>query len=341
MNRVLCIILLTVFNSAYSEPLVLFNWSDYIEPEVIAEFTQQTGIEIKEIFYDSDESRDEALARSSGKGYDLIVMNGLTIDSYRKQGWLAPINTKTLSNLKHIDKRWKEAFPSSKEYAMPYFWGTTGIAYRKDLIKSPINSWQQLFDPADDLKGKITMLNSPREIISVSLKALGYSGNSSNKAEFSAALKLMHKQSEFVNSYIGVDLDENSALLSGKTVAAMMYSGDALMLQELNENIEYVLPKEGSNIWVDYFTVSAFSLQKEKAWQFINFINQPKVAAKIASFVYCASPNKGARKLLDEEYLTNPTIFPTQVKLKNSEFFKQLPARSLKKLTKNFQQMVK
>jgi len=120
-----------------------------------------------------------------------------------------------------------------------------------------------------------------------------------------------------------------------------MYSGDALTLQELNENIQYVLPQEGGNIWVDYLIVPANSTQKENAWKFINYLNQPEVAAGLAEYLYYASPNREARKLLDQDFLSDPIIFPSQELLKNSEFFSPLPARNLKKLTKSFQQLVK
>ena len=327
--------------SANTEPLVLLNWADYMDPEVLIEFKKQTGIEVKEVFFDSDESRDDLMASSSGKGYDLIISNGLAIDKYQKQNWLQPIPSPAPSNFKNIDKRWLEAFPSSNEYAVPFFWGTLGIAYRSDLVKTPITQWQDIFQPNEELKGKITLMNSAREVVAASLKSLGYSSNSSDKKEFSAAIKAMQQQAPYVNSYNYVDIDETSSLLTGETLAAMMYSGDALTLQELNENIQYVLPQEGGNIWVDYFIVPSSSTQKENAWRFINFLNQPVIAARLAEYLYYASPNREARKLLDQDFLSNPIIFPNQELLKNSEFFRPLPARNLKKLTKSFQQLVK
>ena len=340
MKNLFLATLLIPFSYSFSEPLIILNWADYFDPEVLIEFTEKTGIEVKEIYYASDQARDEVMTDSAGQGYDLIIMDGLSIDNYSRQGWLEPIAVTKLPHLNHIDVRWKNSFKASKEYAIPYFWGTIGIAYRKDLVSIPITHWQQIFNPIAELQGKITMTSSAREVVSASLKSLGYSSNSTNKNEFSEALNVMKKQSPYVNNYIGVDLDETSALLSGESIAAMMYSGDALMLQELNNNIEYVLPEEGSNIWVDFITVSAHSQQKENAWLFINFINQPKIAAQLANYVYCASPNKEARKLLDQEFLTNPTIFPNDKILSQSEFFQPLPARTLKKLTKSFQQLV-
>jgi len=322
------------------QPLVLLNWADYMDPEILAKFSQQTGIEVKEVYFDSDEGRDELMATSSGKGYDLIIVNGVAIEQYTKQNWLQAIPSPAPNNFSHIDLNWSEAFPSSKKYAVPFFWGTLGIAYRSDLVTSPITQWHDIFQPKEELKGKITLMNSAREVIAASLKSLGYSTNTTDKKEFQQAIKLMQQQAPHVNSYNYIDLDETSSLLTGETFAAMMYSGDALTLQEVNENIEYVLPEEGGNIWIDYFAVSASSNQKDNAWKFINFLNQPKIAAHLAEYLYYASPNKAARKLLDEEFLSDKVIFPDQSSLKNSEFFKPLPPRQLKKLNKSFQQLV-
>lgn len=332
--------LIPLHAQAEVQPLVLLNWADYMDPEILAKFTKETGIEVKEVYFDSDESRNEIMASSSGKGYDLIIVNGLAIEQYSKQNWLQAIPSPAPTNFSHIDLSWSEAFPASKKYAVPFFWGTLGIAYRSDLVAEPITQWQDIFQPKEELKGRITLMNSAREVVAASLKSLGFSTNTTDKNEFQQAIKVMQQQSPYVNSYNYVDLDESSSLLTGETLAAMMYSGDALTLQEFNEHIEYVLPLEGGNVWVDYFAVSANSEQKENAWKFINFLNQPKIAAHLAEYLYYASPNKAARKLLDEEFLSDKIIFPDQSSLKNSEFFKPLPPRQLKKLTKSFQQLV-
>ena len=336
------IVFLFAFNVCISQaqPLVFLNWADYMDPQLIADFKARTGIEVKEIYFDSDEKRDELMAVNDGKGYVLILISGLSLGTYVKQGWLSPIPQPLNAKLSQIESRWWQAFSESKQYAVPYFWGTLGIAYRTDLVSEAITSWQQLFKPSPDIKGKISMIDSAREVSAMALKSLGYSMNSHNKDEFNQALALMKKQAPSVATYNLVNLDKTSSLLSGKVVAAMMYSGDALMLQEHSDKIRYVLPKEGGNIWIDYLSVSAHSKRAKEAWQFIYFLNEAKQAASLANFVYCASPNKSAWAHLSDEFLQNPTIFPSQKSLKNSEFFSPLPARQLKKLHHNFQKIV-
>jgi len=322
------------------EPVVFLNWADYMDPELLQEFQRQTGIEVKEVYYASDEARDELLASNQGEGYDLLLVSGFMLKSYVDQGWLSPLPKPLPAGIKTIDTRWLDVFPVAQSYAVPYFWGTLGIAYRSDLVATPMTSWQHFFEPDESLSGKLTLMDSSREVVGMALKSLGYSANSTSAQALNEALVLMHNQAPSVGSYSYVDLDETSSLLSGETLAAMMYSGDALMLQEYNDNIEYVLPSEGGNVWVDYLTVSSKSTNKDAAWQFIEFLNQPKIAARLAEYVYCAPPNLAAHEYLSEEFLEDGTIFPSSKALASSEFFSPMPARLLRKLNKSFQQLV-
>ncbi|MDH3469646.1 MAG: spermidine/putrescine ABC transporter substrate-binding protein, partial [Gammaproteobacteria bacterium] len=211
---------------------------------------------------------------------------------------------------------------------VPFFWGTTGIGYRKDLIPEGFKSWKDFFNPPESLRGKIVMMNYSRDIMGAALKALGYSLNSNNQKEIEEAEQLLKQQEPYVHSYGYITLDEESELVTGEVWASMMYSGDALQVQEYNENIVYVLPEEGSNIWMDYLTVAAASNKKELAMQFINFLNEPEIAARMAEFVYYATPNKAAEQYLPEEYFEDPVIYPSEEELSRSEFHKPLAPRA-------------
>ena len=325
---------------ANNVPLVFFNWADYMSPEILAEFEQISGIQVKEIYYDSDEGRDEVLALKNGKGFDLILTSGLSLKTYVKQAWLAPFPDVLPQSLLHIDDIWRQSYPESKQYAVPYFWGTLGVAYRQDLVSSPINSWNDFFELGQNEKGSINFINSSREVFGAALKAKGHSLNSEVNGELDAAFNLLERVAPNVASFNYVDLDETSSLVSGDIKAAMMYSGDALVLQEHNEDIAYILPSEGSNIWVDFITISSSSKQKEAALAFIAFLNRPNVAARLAEYVYYASPNKAARALLDQDFLQNNLVYPDAGSLENSEFFHELPARTLRRYNQKFQQLI-
>jgi len=198
-SALLCVLLAQQVK-ADTQPLVFLNWSDYMDPELLVEFKRQTGIEVKQSYYDSDDNRDQIMATSDGAGYDLILISGLALDSYLKQGWLAQLPNPLNHDVSQIEERWWQAFPGAKAHAVPFFWGTLGIAYRTDLVNEPITHWKQFFNPGSDLKGKITLIESAREVLAMALKSLGYSLNTSNKQQFNEGLALMRQQAPFVGS---------------------------------------------------------------------------------------------------------------------------------------------
>ena len=323
---------------ARAEPreLVLLNWSEYLDPDLIAKFEKQYNAKLREVYFESDDLRDHMMLETDGAGYDLAMVNGISVDVYRKRGWLSSVSETKIPNLKHIDQRWLEAFAGVEGYAVPYFWGTMGIAYRKDLLQTPITSWMDIMQPAEYLHGKIGMVESSRDALGMALKALGYSANSTDTTQIKAAETLLLAQKPYVKTYTYIALSEESALVSGDIVAAMVYSGDALMVQEHHEEIDYVVPSEGSNIWVDYLVVLEHAKNKELAWAFLNFLNEPENAAQLAEFVYYATPNKGAEKLLPAEFLEDEIIYPSKTVLSRSEFYKPLPPRAMKKRNNAF-----
>lgn len=311
--------------------LVILNWSEYMDPGLIREFEAAFQVDVKEVYFESDEMRDDILVETDTEGYDIVVVNGATLRLYKLRGWLAPIDAAKIPSLRHIDQRWMKLFPESEGYAVPFAWGTTGIAYRSDLLKEPITRWRQFFEPVEELKGKITLIKYSRDVIGMALKALGYSANSTDPAELDEVEELLLRQKPFVESYFYPSLTKDSAMVSGVISAAMMFSGDALALREFNPDLTYVLPEEGGNIWVDYFTIIGKSANKDLAFEFIEFLNQPANAARLAQQVYFATPNRAAVALLPEEFLQDPIIYPSQEALAKSEIYTVLPPRAMKR----------
>jgi spermidine/putrescine transport system substrate-binding protein len=308
--------------------LVLLNWSEYMDPELIAEFEQRFHVNVREAYFESDDLRDAMMLETDGQGYDLALVNGVSVDIYRQHGWLAEIDSTRLPNLQHINQQWRTAFPSTGEYAVPYFWGTLGIAYRNDLVKRPPESWLDLFRPEEYLRGKIAMIESSRDALGMSLKALGYSANSEEPDQIRAAAHLLGEQKPFVRSYVYLALTEESALVSGEVAMAMMFSGDALMVSEFHEDIQYLVPREGGNLWCDYLVVLESSKNKDLAWAFINFLNEPENAARLAQYVYYATPNRAAEVLLPKEFRADPIIYPDSGTLEKSEAYRIHPPRA-------------
>ncbi len=318
--------------AAAGQELVFLTWADYLDPEVVAEFEREHGVKIRFAYFESDDGRDEMLGNSDGKGYDLAVVNGLMLQVYARRNWLAPVSSLEVPNLRHIEPRWRSAFPVSERYAVPYFWGTLGIGYRRDLVPQGFASWRDFFEPAPELQGKITMLKSSRDVVGMALKSLGHSANTDDRDAIRQAGELLERQRPFVKSYEYVSLGEESALVSGEVVASLMYSGDALMVQEHHPEIAYVVPEEGGNLWVDYITVLQSSPRQDLAAKFIDFLNRPEIAARNAEFVYYATPNLRAREHLTAEYFDDPVIHPKKEVLERSEVYQELSPRAQKTL---------
>lgn len=326
--------------TAQAQELILLNWADYMDPEILLEFEKRTGIKVKQSHFDSDTTRDELLLETEGKGFDIVLMNDASMRVLAKRGWLEPLDQASIPNLEHIDPRWLSQFEESKAYGAPYFWGTVGIVYRKDLVPFTVTSWMDLLQPIPALHSKISMIGDSSDLIGMALKALGYSLNSTSETELQEAGALLQAQAPAVKTYRYLSLNNDSALLTGQIVMSMMYNGDTLMLQEHNENIAFILPDEGGNIWIDYLSVLSASSYKDEAKQFINFINEPQIAAQLALYVYYASPNRAAEKLLPAEFLDNPIIYPNKAALEKSEAYQRLPARAQKNRAAIFSRIV-
>lgn len=306
--------------------LVILNWSDYLDPALIKKFEQHYDAQVIQSYYSSDDDRTQKLMENNASGYDLILVAGFDLRLYAKRRWIAPLDYTRLPNVQHTAPALKGVFEAADVYGAPYTWGTVGIAYRSDLVQTPITSWLQLFRPAAELQGKVAMIEDARELIGMSLKALNYSANSSDPDQLRAAETLLLEQKPYVRTYDYIALDETSPLLNGDIVAALLYSGDALMLKEFNENLRYVVPQEGSAIWIDYFALAQHAQNADLAYAFLDFINEPTHAAQQAQFIHYATPNLAAEALLPPEFLRDPIIYPDQASLKSSEFYTPQPA---------------
>jgi spermidine/putrescine transport system substrate-binding protein len=307
--------------------LTFLNWAEYMDPELIAKFEKEYKVNVRTITYDSDDNRTGMLIATEGKIFDVALIDGDSIEAYRRRGWLEPITADNIPNVSLIDPKWCNAYPGAKTFTVPFFWGTTGIAYRNDLVPEPITSWMQIFKPRAELQGKIFMLPQSRELIDLALKTLGHSVNTTDKGAYEEARQLLLQQKPFVQKYDIPTLSEKSALITGTVVAAASYSGDALALKDIDAKISYVAPQEGGILWVDYLVILAGSENKKTAEAFINFLNIPENAAQLAQFVKYASPNRAAEKLLPPEFLNDTTIYPPSEILQKYELEQILPPR--------------
>ncbi len=311
-------------------PLKILTWSEYMSPELVAEFETRFDAHVEFTYFESDSERDEKLAIRGGNGYDLILVNSLQMEQYVKRRWLAPVSEADVPNQRLIDSRWKTAHPGADGFGVPYFWGTMGIGYRSDLYPDGFASWRDLLEPAPALRGKLLMPDFTREAMGIAMKTLGHSVNTVDRQLIHEGAELLMAQKPAVRYYRYPSLSDDSVFVSGDIIAGMMYAGDVLTLQEFAPGMRFVIPEEGGLLWLDFLAVAHSSANKPLAYALLNFLNEPDIAARQARFVHYPSPNTAAAKLLPAEFLANPDIYPPKDVLDRSELIRSLPPRSQK-----------
>lgn len=316
------------FSQQQEKELVLYNWEEYMPESLLEAFYQRTGYTVRQVYYDSDELKDELIYTTGGKGMDLIIGSGYGFNQYMQTGGLlAKIPSEQFPNIKHIASTWLDKNPTISEFAPPMLWGTVGIIYRKDLLDQSVTSWNDILKPAPALHNKVVMVDDVRDAMGSALLALGYSLNSTKPKQILAAGKLLKSQKPHVKSYLYVGVAHDSEILTGSVHMTLGYNGDAMVLKELNQNIEYVVPKEGTALWSDHIAVLEVSENKDMAFEFINFLNEPKRAAQLSEELGTASTNKSAEQFMSQAHLSNPLIYPPKSLMEKSEFYEILTPR--------------
>ncbi|MBU1405531.1 MAG: spermidine/putrescine ABC transporter substrate-binding protein [Proteobacteria bacterium] len=318
------------------QDLVFLNWPDYMDQGLIRKFEKLHGVKVRQVYYETEEEQERLLSLTNGKGYDVVLVSRINGLSYLNRKWLAPVDAAGVPNIRHIDPAWGRLSPEFMKHAVPFSWGTLGIVYRKDLVKGEVRGWKDLLAPQEELRGKILMIKDRRDAMVPALKMLGYSVNSTSMAELDAAERTMLAQKPFVKKYGYPALDKKSQLVKGDIWMAMVYSGDAVTLQELNKNIAFAFPEEGTSLWLDNLVVMNSSSKKNLAMAFINFLNEPENAAQLAEHIFLATPNLAAKKLLSPEHLRNTIIWPDEKAMLGSELYGPLPARVEKRYNSIF-----
>ena len=310
-------------NMMNSEKVVVYNWGEYLDPEVLTLFEQETGIDV---VYEEFETNEIPYPKiSSGAiAYDVICPSDYMIQRMIENNLLAEINFDNIPNVKNIGKDYMEQsrqFDPENKYSVPYCWGTVGILYNKTMVDEPITSWSVLWD--EKYKDNILMQDSVRDAFGVTLKYLGYSLNSTDLDELTEARDLLIKQKPLVQAYV---IDQvRDKMIGNEAAIGVIYSGEAIYTQMENPDLEYVIPEEGSNIWIDSWVIPKNAENKENAEKFINFLCRPEIALMNFEYITYSTPNSEARKLIEDEAIRNSEIaFPDLSKYDNLETFQYL-----------------
>ena len=311
--------------AAKDQTLKIYNWSDYIDPQILADFTKETGIKVQYDTFDSNEILETKVLQGN-TGYDIVAPSNHNIPRYIIAGAIAPLDKSKLPNNKNL---WPdimshmEPFDPGQKYTVPYMWGTIGIGYNvKEVAKRlpgvTIDSWAVVFDPANLAKLKdcgVYYLDASEDMYAVALNYLGKDPNSKNLADYQAATDMMVKARPFVRKFHSSEYVE--ALANGDICLAIGYSGDILQAKTRAEEakngveINYVIPKEGSQVWFDVFAIPADAPNKAAAYKFLDYMLRPEVIAKASNFTQYANANSAATPLVEESIRNNPNVYPT------------------------------
>ena len=299
--------------------LNVYNVGDYINEDVIDMFeAEYPNIHINYETYYSNEEMYVKLAKGNSS-YDVVFPSDYMVERMIGEGMLHKINFDNIPNIENIGKEYMYLdYDPKREYSVPYMWGTMGILYNTQMVNEPVTSWKILWD--EKYKDNIFMLNSERDTIGITLKMLGYSMNSTDDYELNKAKEALIAQKDIVLAYSGDEVKDK--IINEEGAMTIAWSGDAFYCMELNENLAYAVPEEGSNLWFDSMVIPAVSEHKEEAELFINFMSRPDVAKLNADYIGYSTPNIAAREMLDDEIKNDPLRYPDLSKLSNMDVFR-------------------
>ena len=293
--------------SAEEKKLNVYNWDTYIGENTLADFTAATGIEVKlDLYADNDELF--AKLKGGNPGYDVIVPTNDYVERMMKADMLIPLDHAKLPNFKNIDPRFQDApFDPGRKYSIPYMWGTVGIGYRKSAVNGTPDSWKVVLD-SDEYAGSIALLGDQQNVLGAGLKYLGFSWNSTNPDELKQVEDLLIKQKKNIKVFApdnGQDL-----LASGEVKICQEWNGDIKQVMVEDDDLNYIVPKEGSLVWQDTLAIPKGAPHPENALAFINYVLDAEAGKGIVETIQYATANKAAKELMPADYQNNPVIFP-------------------------------
>jgi spermidine/putrescine transport system substrate-binding protein len=304
--------------------IVISNWDGYMPADLLANFTKETGIEAEMAVHATNEEIMGKVTASGGKGYDVLFVSGQFGEALHKLGLAAELDHAKIPNLANL---YPEAMQLSHDqglkFSVPYAWGTTGLCYRSDIVTNAPASWMDLLSPADTLKGKVTMLQTDRWLMMPALLSLGYSLNSVDEGEIAKAKDMLIAAKKSLLAYD--DTTFYSKLVSGEAHLVEAWDGWCNYGIAENAAIKYVIPKEGSDMWVDTMVVMAASENKDAAQAFVNYILKPDVHRWVAENILYKVPNKAAMDALDPKLIEQyPNLGITPAELLKFEQLRDL-----------------
>ncbi len=294
-----------------AEEIRIYTWEEYLSPAVIAQFEKQTGHTVKQVYFENEHLRDEVVSSGRAEIYDLIIVDSMTLRSMAQNGLMHDYRSDSIPNRIHISP---QAVQACGKAGIPYTWGTMGISYRASQFDHPVHSWNELFFPSPAHYGKITLPLDDIDTVGAALLALKQNPFTDDKKTLKEAYLLLKSAKPKIKAFRNTLTYVMEHREASDIDLALTYSGETSILNEVTgfHDWQYVLPDEGSLLWYECFASLASHPPSEATLAFLNFINQPEIAAKNADEVWTATTNKAALKFVSDEYLNDKELFPDQ-----------------------------
>lgn len=306
-------------NNSNDEIVYFYNCGDYIDEDLLSTFETETGIKVDYSTYDTNEIMYQKLKSNPGN-YDLVIPSDYMIEKMIKEDMIEKLDFNNIPNYEYIDDKYKNlSYDSNNEYSIPYMWGTIGIIYDPSIVTEPVASWNILWNTKYSGK-QVIMFDSMRDTIAIGLDKLGYSMNSTNPDEITAAANELVNQKQTMDPLYYVD-EVKDKMINGEAALATVWSGDAAYIISENPNLKYVIPKEGSNKWFDAMVIPKNAENKQNAEKLINFLTDPKNSKQNVDYIGYSTPNKSTYEMLDSEV---KNTYPSQDVLDKAEIFVDL-----------------
>ncbi|HAV77336.1 MAG TPA: spermidine/putrescine ABC transporter substrate-binding protein [Anaerolineae bacterium] len=299
--------------SKLAEEIFLYNWSEYIDPDIMDQFEEECGVKVVETNFDSNETLLATL-QAGGADYDIIIPSDYMVSTLIDEGMVMELDYSVIPNIANMDAtNVNQYFDPEQKYTVPWFWGTSGFGVDTNVVDEFSPSWSMMFDPNSPYCGQISMLDDQRETLGAALMYLGYSINDVDPAHLEEAKNLLIEQAKCVKAYDSQTNDD--LLVSGETVLGHMWTGDALLAGDPEtggkDGVVYVIPDEGCTIWQDNMMIPIGAPNPYTAMVFMNYTQYPEIAAQNAEWVGYATPNEAAKEFIDPEMLANEGVYPS------------------------------
>ncbi|KXT75043.1 ABC transporter, periplasmic spermidine putrescine-binding protein PotD [Streptococcus sp. DD10] len=300
--------------------LVIYNWGDYIDPELLTEFTKETGVQVLYETFDSNEAMYTKL-KQGGTTYDIAIPSEYMISKMKSEDMLMKLDHSRIEGLENIGKDFLDlSFDHGNEYSIPYFWGTLGIVYNEDLVDKPPVHWDDLWRP--EFENSIMLIDGAREAMGIGLNSLGYSLNSKNRDQLQEAVDKLYTLTPNIKAIVADEM--KGYMIQGNAAIGVSFSGEAKQMLDGNDKLHYVVPSEASNLWFDNMVIPKNVKNLDAAYQFINFMLRPENALKNAEYVGYSTPNIPAKSMLPKEIQDDKAFYPDEETMKNLEVYESL-----------------